>query len=214
MEDSGGCCRCCTSFIFTMGLTALFMWLSLRTSNPTCSIQSFQVPALNQTLNTTTNTTIYFLLKLDNGNKDKGIYYDNLNLTVTYRTNITLPLNTSQPVKNFTVHGFYQGHNKKAKKNQSFVPDRFDWPAAKRTLWTNGSAVFRVDLATKVRFKIIFWKTKRHKLIVGADVEVDKQGLKIKKKGIKLSGGPQLGCYSLQVGVLLNLLALIFLISW
>lgn len=214
MESSGGCCRCCTSFIFTLGLTALFMWLSLRTSNPTCSIQSFEVPALNLSQNSTKNTTIYFLLKLDNGNKDKGIHYDNISLTVTYRTNISLPLNASQPIKKFDAPGFYQGHNKKAKKNQSFVPDGFNWTAATRAVSINGSTVFRVDLATRVRFKIIFWNTKRHKLSVGADVVVNKMGEKDKKKGIKLSGGPQLGRFPLRVGVLVNLLAFIFLNSW
>ncbi|XP_015899108.3 protein NDR1 [Ziziphus jujuba] len=209
MEESGGCCRCCFSFIFTLGLTALFLWLSLRTSNPTCSIQSFYAPALNQSLKARDNTTIYFLLKLDNGNKDKGIYYDNINLTVSYKTNVTPPIY----INNLTIHSFYQGHNKKAKKNQSFVPDaRFNWTAANQSVARNESVIFRVDLATAVRFKIIAWKTKRHRLVVGADVEINYEGAKKKKKGIKLSGGPKLlGFYSVQVGILVNLLALLFL---
>lgn len=190
------------------------MWLSLRTSNPTCSIQSFYAPGLNQTLNKTGNTTIYFLLKFDNVNKDKRVYYDNVNLTVSYRTSIAQTVNASQVIKNLTIHSFKQGHNKKAKKNQSFVPADalFDWKAANREVSANGKVVFRVELATALRFKILAWKTKRHRFIVGADVEVNNQGAKEKKKGIKLSGGPKLlAFYSVQVGVFVNLLALLLL---
>lgn len=47
-----------------------------------------------------------------------------------------------------------------------------------------------MELATAVRFKIIFWKTKRHRLVVGADLQVNDQGSLVKRKknkGIKLS---------------------------
>lgn len=56
----------------------------------------------------------------------------------------------------------------------------------------NGSALFRVELTTAVRYKIIFWKTKRHRLVVGADLQVNDDGSLVKrkkKKGIKLSSG-------------------------
>ncbi|KAK1360768.1 hypothetical protein POM88_045242 [Heracleum sosnowskyi] len=86
------CCNFCCTFIFTSGLTALFLWLSLRPSNPTCSIQHFDVPALNKT----------------------------------------------------------------------------------------------------VRFKIMGFKTKRHRIMVWAQVDVNESGQKAKKKGIKFkSGAPE-----------------------
>lgn len=50
--------------------------------------------------------------------------------------------------------------------------------------------VFRVELATAVRYKNTFWKTKRHRLVVGADLEVNERGSLVKgkdNKGIKLS---------------------------
>uniref|UniRef100_A0A5B6YRC5 Late embryogenesis abundant protein LEA-2 subgroup domain-containing protein n=1 Tax=Davidia involucrata TaxID=16924 RepID=A0A5B6YRC5_DAVIN len=193
-DGGGGCCRCCFSFILTSGLTALFMWLSLRTSNPVCSIQDFYVPALDKTANSTTNTTISFDLKLDNENKDKGIYYDALNLTLYYGPNQSHP----NPIGNATFIAFYQGHKKNTHRKKSVetygvVP----WEAA-----SNGTAVFRVDLATAVRFKIIAWKTKKHKLVVGAQVEVNSFGKKVMKKGIRLkSGAPELGCYRAPVGL-------------
>ncbi|PIN02500.1 hypothetical protein CDL12_24984 [Handroanthus impetiginosus] len=186
MPESGAatCCKCCTSFIITSGVTALFMWLSLRTEKPTCSIQDFYVPALNRTANSNANRnnhTIYFDLKLDNKMKDKGVNYANINLTFFYSQN-----DSRLPVANYTVPGFYQGHGKKARRRELVVASGLPWAAALDAL-SNGSAVnFGVDLATRVKFKILFWYTKRHSLIVAADVEVNKSGRKVNKKGIKL----------------------------
>ncbi|XP_059662524.1 protein NDR1-like [Cornus florida] len=209
MTDSrnAGCCRCCCSFVLTSGLTALFMWLSLRTTHPTCSIQDFYLPALQNTTpnyNSTnsTNTTIYFDLKLDNKNKDKGIHYDALNLTIYYGEN------QSHPVANKTIPGFYQGHKKKAHRKESVNTYGVPWAA----ISSNGTAFFRVDLSTKVRFKIMFWNTKRDKIIVWAPVEVNATGHKVYKKGIKLkSGAPDLDCYRARVVLLLAVVSVLFL---
>ena len=43
-----------------------------------------------------------------------------------------------------------------------------------------------MDLKTQVRFKIVFWKTKGYGIEVGADVEVNGDGVKAHKKGIKM----------------------------
>ncbi|KAL0306417.1 UNVERIFIED_CONTAM: hypothetical protein Sradi_6059000 [Sesamum radiatum] len=72
------------------------MWLSLRTSKPTCSIQDFYIPALNRSDNSTAtrnNHTIRFDLKLDNGMKDKGVHYANISLT--FFTTLRSPSPTS-----------------------------------------------------------------------------------------------------------------------
>ncbi|CAI9260352.1 unnamed protein product [Lactuca saligna] len=158
-DNGSGCCRCCFSFILTLGLTSLFLWLSLRTSNPVCSIQDVYIPALNKTRNSTSDQSIYLDLKLDNENKDKG---------------------------------FYQGHQKKTRRKNWTDTQGVPWDAAVNI--TGGRPpVFRVDLATAVRFKILFWKTKRHRLILGADFEVSDRGQKVQKKGTRLkSGAPEL----------------------
>ncbi|KAL2247592.1 UNVERIFIED_CONTAM: Protein NDR1 [Sesamum indicum] len=186
-DDTAGCCRCCCSFIFTSGLTALFMWLSLRTYKPTCSIERFYVPFLNTTDNSSAarnNHTLYFDLKLNNGMKDKGVNYADINLTFFYTQN------TSRiPVANYTVPGFHQGHEKKAHRKQLVGASGLPWAAALDAV-SNGSTVsFRVDLATRVKYKILFWYTKRESLVVGGDVAVDDSGGKVKKKGIKLKSG-------------------------
>lgn len=208
MADSsgaGGCCRCCSSFILTLGFTALFMWLSLRASKPVCSIQDIYVPPLNKSDNST-NYKIYFDLKLDNENNDKGIYYDALNLTFYYPPNLTTPIG------NMTLPGFYQGHKKKARRKESVDVYGVPWTAARKAV-SNGSAVFRVDLATAVRFKVMVWKTKRDKLVVGADVEVNDLGKKVKKKGVRLrSGAPERERYHARAGPLVVLLSVLSLI--
>lgn len=202
-ESRGGCCRCCCSFFFTLGLTALFMWLSLRTSDPICSIQKFYAPSLNTTLNAT-NSTLYFDLKLDNGNKDKGIYYDPINLTFYYG-------NSTKSIGNLTVSHFYQGHKKNAHRRMLVPTPLVPWAEARknRTVW------FRMELETKVRYKILFWKKKREKIAVGAAVEVNATtGEKMKKKGIKLkSGASERRGYCAPAG-LLGILAALILVDF
>ncbi|KAB2615727.1 protein NDR1-like [Pyrus ussuriensis x Pyrus communis] len=208
--QSEGCCRCCFSFIFSLGLTALFMWLSLRTSNPKCTIRSFYLPALNRTLNDTKNTTLFVTLRLKNTNNDKGVFYDAVNLTFRLQPNAT-----AKPVATSAVLRFYQGHQKTATKDVVVGPHQgLNWTAVSSGVHRNGNVSFRVDLATAVRFKIMFWKTKRHRLNVGADVLVNDSGGKVNKKDIKLSAAPDhhlIGFFSGQVGILSNFLVLILL---
>ncbi|KAK0602816.1 hypothetical protein LWI29_037227 [Acer saccharum] len=187
MSESRGCCRCCFSFIFTLGLTSLFMWLSLRTSDPKCSIDKFYLPALNGSLNSSernTNNTLYFLLKLENPNKDKGIYYDPVNVTVAVYND--KPSKNLSQIGRYVIPNFYQGHKKKAYKNGSFDFDR-QQAVIKAVLKNSTAAEFRVDMTTAVRFKIMAWKTKRHKIKVGGDVKVNGEGSRDSKKNIKLS---------------------------
>lgn len=198
-ESGGGnCCSCCLSFIFTAGLTSLFLWLSLRANTPKCSIQNFYVPALNKTLNSRLNTTLNFMVRFDNPNKDQGIYYDDVHVTISNTNNTT--------ISNYTVPKFYQGHKKKAKKWAQVLP--LNNQTVLRAVLPNGSAVFRLDLKTRVRFKVLFWKTKRHGIEVGADVEVNSEGAKAQKKGIKMkkSDSSSLSRSSLPICVLMILL--------
>ncbi|GAB4846195.1 hypothetical protein Ancab_025193 [Ancistrocladus abbreviatus] len=188
-----GCCRCCCSFIVTAGFAALFMWLTLRPSKPTCSIEHFDVFALNKTATSARNNTIYFDLTLKNNNKDEGVYYDTLNLTFYYKPNLTFPL------ANYTFSGFRQGHQKHAQRVGTVEAGGSNWQGlASSAVKVNGTAVFKVDLKTAVRYKIIFWKTKRHKLALGADLQVNAEGslVRSRKKGVKLTSGTAMQkCY-------------------
>ncbi|XP_022877501.1 protein NDR1-like [Olea europaea var. sylvestris] len=211
-SDAGRCGKCCCSFIFTSGLTALFMWLSLRTSKPTCSVQQFFVPALNKTDNSTAarnNHTIFFDIKLDNGMKDKGVHYDPINFTFFYDQNYSFPIAT------YTVPGFYQGHGKHTSRKALVEANGVPWVAAFEAV-SNGSPVsFRAGLATRVKFKILSFYTKKHNLIVKGEIPVDDSGKKKNKKGIKLkSNAPHQRSHRLRLefGVVIFTFFLIFLL--
>ncbi|XP_055801393.1 protein NDR1-like [Solanum dulcamara] len=205
MSDHGSdntCCFRCTKFILTAGLTALFIWLSLRTSKPSCSLQNFYLPALNISDNSNTtrsNHTLYFQLNLKNKMKDKGVRYDDIKLSFYYGTN------TSFPLGNCTIPGFYQGHDKKANKKEKLEIQKMPWDAALKTVSNNSSVVFRVDVATRVSYKVIFWYSKKHNLTLeNKTVEVDGSGK---------SSAQQLHCYLMAFGfpliVLLNFILLL-----
>ncbi|KAG5570189.1 hypothetical protein H5410_059955 [Solanum commersonii] len=174
MSDHGSshtCCFRCTKFILTAGLTALFVWLSLRTSKPSCSLHNFYLPALNLSddSNTTrSNHTLYFQLNLNNKMKDKGVRYDEIMLSFYYGTNTSIPLGNS------TINGFYQGHDKKAKKKGKLEIQKMAWDAALKNVTNTSKVVFRVDVATRVSYKIIFWFGKKHNFTVeNRTLEVD-----------------------------------------
>ncbi|KAL1537742.1 protein NDR1-like [Salvia divinorum] len=194
MADSGtgsGCCRCCCSFIITSGLTALFMWLSLRTSNPTCSVEGLYAAALNATDNSSSarsNRTVYVDLKLANSMKDKGVHYANTTLTLSYRRNSSSDL---IDVGDYAVPEFHQGHKKSARRRVLVDVAGLPWAEARDAV-SGGSAVgFRVRVATRVKFKIMFWYTKRQRLEVAGDVQVDATGGKVNKKGVKLKSAAE-----------------------
>ncbi|XP_019196897.1 PREDICTED: protein NDR1-like [Ipomoea nil] len=166
------CCKCCTKFILTLGLLALFIWLSLRTTKPSYSIKHFSLPALNKTTNSTStrsNHTLLFTLHFNNKMKDKGVKYSDLHLSFFYGPN------TSFPIANATVPGFYQGHGKKADKSGAVETRGVPWEAA----LNQSNPVFRVDLVARVRYKILFWFTKGHDFVVrNTTVEVNDSGKK------------------------------------
>ncbi|XP_058071050.1 protein NDR1-like [Magnolia sinica] len=211
MPESNKRDRSCIGILFSLGLTALFMWLSLRPSKPTLSIEQFYVPALNKTaisnLSATippVNTTVAFHLKLRNENKDKGVYYDALNITLYYGPNHSV-------VGNLTLDSFYQGHKKTAHRMEGLkAKGRAFWENATKAVSEQNSTVFRVGLWTAVRYKILGIKTKRHRFRLVVDVEVNAEGAWPKKKGVKFHSraAAQAG-YPARLGVPLAMLVLV-----
>lgn len=177
--ESNSCWSCCSGFILTTGLTALFLWLSLRVDEPKLYIDHIYVPALNKSLNThSSNSTLLFTLKLANPNKDKGIQYD----AVLLRFGIFHDLNETFSLGNATVDGFYQGYQKKAFKPGSLAA------SGNLTATVNGGVHFRVDYSTAVKYKVLLWYTKRDRLWGGANVEIGNSGEKVHPKPIRLGG--------------------------
>ncbi|KAI3899974.1 hypothetical protein MKW92_040465 [Papaver armeniacum] len=184
-NDEPNCCRCCTGFLFSSGLTALLLWLTLKPSSPKYSIESFYVPILNKTTtsqSTVNSTTISFDLRLKNENRNKGIYYDALDLTFFYY----FPENSSfLQIGDITIPEFYQGHLKTAHRLESIQSYGVSWKDVK----TNGSStkMFRVDLDTRVRYKIMLSRTKRHRMRLGVNVTVNDEGAKSVDRGLRFS---------------------------
>ncbi|XP_068644496.1 protein NDR1-like [Aristolochia californica] len=180
MSQCWGCCRWCIAFLFTVGLTALFLWLSFRPSKPSLSIEKFYVPALNQTAsgNFTVppkNATIAFSIRLKNRNKDKGVRYGDLNVTLLYLSSNQ----TEIAAGNLTVSGFYQGFGKKKLIVESVQANGTQiWKPIFEQVSNAGRAKFKVIVATRVRYKILAWKTKHKRLKLAGDVQVDEQGQK------------------------------------
>ncbi|TKY48978.1 NDR1 protein [Spatholobus suberectus] len=175
---SDSCCGRCFTFVVTIGLTALFLWLSLRVDEPRCYLESIYVPALNKSLNSGPNNTLFFVLRLVNNNKDKGIKYDDVSVSF----GVFVVANATRALGNATVPRFYQGHEKKAHKGGSLLA------AGNVTAAVDGRVVYRVDFATEVKYKILFWYTKRDRLWGGANVEINDSGTKAYRKPVRLGG--------------------------
>ncbi|GMI85287.1 non race-specific disease resistance 1 [Hibiscus trionum] len=201
-QRKGGCCGC----IFSLGLSAVFLWLWIHTSNPKCSIQTLSLPSLNIASNLTTDPTLSLTLRLVNPNQLKGIQYDPLNVTV-----YDFP-NKSNVIGNILLPGFYQGHRKKASKLGQGIANM---TVALRAVSDNGTGVFRVDMATAVKFKTLLQYSKRHRIRVEADVVVNASGVKVDPKGIRLrSMAPKMGSSCVVLGALVNFLVFTLLDFW
>ncbi|XP_058730512.1 protein NDR1-like [Vicia villosa] len=187
-ERSANLCTCCTSFITSTGLIILFLWLTLRTQQPKCFLQSLYLPSLNKTITSNhkhfsnNNNTVVFNLKLTNTNKDKGVLYHTVYITFS----LFLDAKTTRPLANTTLDAFYQGHGSTTQKWSSA---EVHGGGVNRTL--NGSVFVRVDFATRVNYKIMLFYTKRHRLSGGANVEVNvSTGEKVDPKRIRLGNIP------------------------
>ncbi|XP_058114323.1 protein NDR1-like [Magnolia sinica] len=182
------CCRCGVGLLITLGLTGIFLWISLHSSKPTLKIVDFYVPALNKTASVSNatagkpprNTTILFILEINNKNKDAGIYYDALNVTFYCGKNHSF-------MGNVTVDSFYQGHKKTAKKKVALqVERRAFWEEVSQAVSNGTKVVFWVDLETRVRYKVMTWKTDHRTMRLEGEVQVNDTGTESKEDGVEL----------------------------
>uniref|UniRef100_A0A1D1XVS2 Protein NDR1 n=1 Tax=Anthurium amnicola TaxID=1678845 RepID=A0A1D1XVS2_9ARAE len=180
MSEAGGCCRWCTGFLFTLGLTAFFIWLSYRPVAPRYFIVEFQVPPLaNPTAPAAGGgkPTVNFTLEVENKNKNMGICHDDIAVSLSYG-------NQSRSV---TIPGFYQGHHKTAERPMKADAGWVPRLAASRDVAESGKAVFHVRVETGYRYKVMLRKGHHHWVKVGANVDVDVEGKKMARKGIRLT---------------------------
>jgi len=86
-ESDLGCSGYFICFIFIGGLAFLGVWFSaIFPKVPICSIEQFDFIAPNETINANhTTRIIIYDLEVNSNNRDRGIYYDALNLTFYYK---------------------------------------------------------------------------------------------------------------------------------
>ncbi|KAJ8565180.1 hypothetical protein K7X08_007756 [Anisodus acutangulus] len=175
-SSSKNSCAChCVKLIVSLGVTALILWLSLRTTKPKCSIRDVYVRGLDKSVNSDNNVTrrdknISFQLNVKNEMKEKGVRYDDITLNFYYGTN------TSYPIGNFTFDGFKQGKDKEAFKSGMIETSNMPWDDAIKAVSNRSKAVFRVDVSSRIKYKITFWYTKKHDYFVENKVEIDDTG--------------------------------------
>ncbi|KAL2524546.1 protein NDR1 [Abeliophyllum distichum] len=81
------------------------------------------------------------------------------------------------------------GHKKTAHRRDVVLTHGVNWDDAFAAVLNGSKVVFRVDLAGKVKLKRFFSYSRTKALVVGADVEVDGSGNKVRRKAIKLKSG-------------------------
>ncbi|EYU24888.1 hypothetical protein MIMGU_mgv1a026252mg, partial [Erythranthe guttata] len=158
---------------------------SVHLSSPRCYIQEFYVPALDLSQNTSIsnhttviNPCLFFDLAFENILGDRSVRYGDGNLTFSYgRT----------AVANYVVPTFYQGKLKRADRREVVESSGVPWESAVKAVSNGSAAVFRVDLVARPRFGFWFWYSKRKGMRIGADVEVDGFGMKMKREDIRLT---------------------------
>ncbi|KAL2457925.1 Protein NDR1 [Forsythia ovata] len=174
--------KCCCALPFII----FFIWLGLNVElyKPRFYIQNIYVPALSRLDNSEdgrSNNLIFFDLELENSMTIKGVHYDNVNLTFFYGPN------TGHPIGNYTVPEFYQGEGKKTARRDVVVTYGVPWDDAMKAVSNRSKVVFRLGLATKVKFKYFFLYSKKKGVDVGANVEVNDYGRKVQQEAIKLT---------------------------
>ncbi|KAK4427866.1 hypothetical protein Salat_1555600 [Sesamum alatum] len=169
--------------IITLPVTIWFM-LTFRIHMPKCHLQQLYLPSLDLSNGTaaaaTINPTLFFDLELENTMNDHSVRYSDINLTFYYGPNRNFT------IANYRVPGFYQGKEKTAYRRDVVETHDLPWDDAIRKVSNGSTAVFRVDLVAKPTFRYWFWYSKRRWLRVGAKVEVDATGKKVKKEPIPL----------------------------
>ncbi|KAF8410685.1 hypothetical protein HHK36_003218 [Tetracentron sinense] len=165
-----------------IGLLSFFLWLGLRPKHPTYTIANFNIPLNDRNTTSPTdevsrNTTTSFDLEISNPNKDAGIYYDNIIVTLFFG---------DASVGETTIPSFYQGKHKTHTIPESLNADGRIWNAALRAI-LNGTTEVKVGVVTRIRYRMSSWKSKRHRMDMQGNVPVGSDGkISGKKKKIKL----------------------------
>ncbi|XP_077242179.1 protein NDR1-like [Tasmannia lanceolata] len=164
-------CTIFLSLLFFVGVILFVLWLSLRPHRPRFYVREFSIPGLNQD-NGFQTSDMYFNVTIRNPNQNVGIYFDTMEGSVYYsdqRIGVTpLPFPFYQPPKNtVSVDGVLGG------ASLTVSDENLRLIMADRAM---GVVVFRLDLTSKIRFKVATWQGRHHKMHTSCNVEVGPDG--------------------------------------
>lgn len=155
-----------------VGLVTFILWLSLRPHRPRFHIHEFSIPSLADP-NTFSSPQVTFNMTIQNPNREIGIYYDTVNLTLYYQDQVIADTPLLFP--------FYQ-----SPKSTAIIHNTLSGPTLRidNTRWMQFVAgrrrdevPFRLDVASSIRFKVSKWDSRRHKMHANCEVGVGLDGM-------------------------------------
>ncbi|EYU24882.1 hypothetical protein MIMGU_mgv1a020490mg, partial [Erythranthe guttata] len=180
---------------------------------PRFYIKEFYVPALDlisqspiTTSNNNNNNTLpinpclFFDFAFVNIENEHIVRYGDANLTFSYGRN--------NAVANYVVRSFDQGSWEVDYRREVVESRGVPWEDAVKAVSNGSTVVFRVDLAVPPKFWEGMWYSKKKGVRIGADVEVDGTGLKVKRNDIRLNSAAS----HRRVGI--HVLFLSLLVAW
>ncbi|KAK4754400.1 hypothetical protein SAY87_002504 [Trapa incisa] len=166
-----------------LGLIVLSTWLASLPKKPTSTISALFVPVTCYSNSSSvagggnSNTTISYTLEVVNTNKNSGIYYNDIAVTISVG---------DDKLGENIIAAFYQGKGKKKKAHISMKADQ--------KVMSNHAGEFslvkaqlKVILVTRIRYKTWGKKSKHHDLKLQGEIPFGSDGeIRGKKKKIKL----------------------------
>ncbi|XP_071709178.1 NDR1/HIN1-like protein 26 [Rutidosis leptorrhynchoides] len=167
-------CAVFLSLLFIVGLISFILWLSLRPHRPRFHIHQFSFPSLAQE-NGFASAQATYNVTARNSNLNIGISYDTMHVTLYYH-NQNIGEKPSLPA-------FYQ-----SPKTSTIIQDTFVRPTLviDEALWAQivadrmrGKVLFRLEVASAIKFKVMRWQSKWHKMHANCEIGVGPDGLLI-----------------------------------
>nr|XP_043627113.1 NDR1/HIN1-like protein 26 [Erigeron canadensis] len=165
-------CSIFLSLLFIVGLIMFILWLSLRPHRPRFYINEFSMASLAQDGGFASAQAAYNVTAR-NPNLNIGIYYDAMQLTLYYQNQNIGAMPIMSP--------FYQ-----SPKNTTILDSVLARPAlvVDEARWAQfvadkirGQVLFRLEVASSIKFKVATWESKRHKIHANCDIGVGPDGL-------------------------------------
>ncbi|KAL8031457.1 hypothetical protein ABFX02_13G026200 [Erythranthe guttata] len=189
MSDECLCRAFCVCTIIAVAalfpLYIIFQTVTMTPSGPHFYINEFYVPALDLSQHTASNNNnnqtvvinpcLFLDLAFVNIMLKQTVHYGDVNITLSHGR---------KAVASYVVHTFIQEHRDVEYKREVVESRGVPWESTVKAVSNGSTVVFRVDLAALVKFHSL--NTKKKDVRIGADVEVDGTGLKLKREDIRL----------------------------